>query len=422
MRDFAVAWPSGGSARAGASKAGVRGLLAGLRSLLALLLAGCAVVPPHPPAVSPPAAPPAQTVAPHLTLSRAGFDDLPGWAADDPALAVPALLRSCRALAAGFASGIAGSAADWQPLCATAAALPAGDSVAARRFFEAGFTPWRAGNGGERDGLFTGYYEIALKGSRHPSARYSVPLYHRPADLISVDLGQFRQALKGQRIAGRLQGNRLVPYDDRAAIEAGSLDRRGLAFLWVDDPVDAFFLAVQGSGRVTLPTGAVIRVGYDGSNGRPYVSIGHVLAQTGVPVDQISLAYLRQWIKAHPADGRALMDRNPSYVFFREMTGDGPLGSEGVALTPGRSLAVDPAFIPYGVPIWLDTTDPVNAGGRLQRLLVAQDTGGAIKGPVRGDIFFGFGPDAERHAGEMKGRGTWWLLLPKSVEPPGNTP
>lgn len=359
---------------------------------------------------------------PRLTLTSASFADLPGWQSDDPAQALPALLKSCRSIVLRSDIGIAGTARDWQPVCRAAAAIPPGDGTAARQFFETWFTPWRASNGDAPEGLFTGYYEIALRGSRQRDSRYTVPLYHHPADLISVDLGLFRPALKGQRIAGRIDGNRLEPYDDRVAIESGSLDRRGLEFLWVDDAVDAFFLAVQGSGRVTLPDGRVVRVGYDGSNGRPYVSIGRVLAETGVPVEQISLAYLRQWIASHPAEGRALMDRNPSYVFFREMTGDGPMGSEGVALTPGRSLAIDPAFIPYGVPIWLDTSDPIEPSGRLRRLLVAQDSGGAIKGPVRGDIFFGFGPDAERHAGEMKGRGSWWLLLPKTVQPPPNLP
>ncbi len=381
--------------------------------VLALMvsLAAC-VAPPRP---SPPI--PTVPTPPHLSLAPASFADLPGWQSDDPAQALPALLKSCRARVLGSENDLAGGAGDWQPICRDAAAIAAGDSTAARRFFESAFTPWRASNGDEAEGLFTGYYEIALRGSRHPDSRYSVPLYHHPTDLISVDLGQFRPALKGQRIAGRIKGSHLVPYDDRIAIEGGSLDRHGLEFLWVDDAVDAFFLGVQGSGRVTLPDGRVVRVGYDGSNGRPYVSIGHVLAATGVPVDQISLAYLRQWIASHPAEGRALMDRNPSYVFFREMTGDGPMGSEGVVLTPGRSLAIDPAFIPYGVPVWLDTSDPIDPSGRLRRLLVAQDTGGAIKGPVRGDIFFGFGAEAERHAGEMKGRGSWWLLLPNGIHP-----
>lgn len=385
-------------------------------SLAIFGLCSCAVEPPRPPATATAPAP-AAPIASHLTLAPGRFSALPGWATDDPAQALPALLKSCRSLVQRMEDGIAGTASDWQPICRDAAAISPGDSAAARQFFESHFTPWRATDGVQSEGLFTGYYEIALHGSRRPDHRYSVPLYHRPADLISVDLGTFRPALKGQRIAGRVAGAHLVPYDDRAAIDAGSLDRRGLAFLWVDDAVDAFFLAVQGSGRVTLPDGAVVRVGYDDSNGRPYVSIGHVLAETGVPVEEISLSYLRQWIKDRPVAGRALMDRNPSYVFFKEMTGEGPMGSEGVALTPGRSLAVDPAFIPYGIPIWLDTSDPIETGGRLRRLLIAQDSGGAIKGPVRGDIFFGFGAAAERHAGVMRGRGGWWLLLPRTVQP-----
>jgi membrane-bound lytic murein transglycosylase A len=384
-------------------------------SIAALVLAGCVEPPPAPP--SPPPATSLPPASPRLVLTPAGFADLPGWRDDDPAQAVPALLRSCPVLIAGADGGLLGTAADWAGPCAAAAALPAGDGNAARAFFEAHFTPYRATNGTTPDGLFTGYYEIALRGSRMPGGRYTVPLYRRPADLVSVDLGQFRTALQGQHIAGRVDGGRLVPYADRAAIEAGALTHRGLELLWVDDPVGAFFLAVQGSGRVTLPDGSVMRVGYDGSNGRAYVSIGHVLAQTGVPVDQISLAFLRQWIAAHPVEGRVLMDRNPSYVFFKEATGDGPLGAQGVALTPGRSLAIDPAFVPYGLPVWIDTSDPLEPTGRLERLMIAQDTGGAIKGPVRGDIFFGFGPEAERHAGTLKGRGGWWLLLPNGVRP-----
>ena len=369
-----------------------------------LALGGCAVAPPAPP---------------HLSLTPARFSDLPGWADDDPAQAIPALLRSCRDLTArGDGGGIGGGGTDWKPICAEAAALAPQDSAGARQFFERNFTPVHATNGDQDQGLFTGYYEIALRGSRTREGIYASPLYHRPPDLISVDLGRFRASLKGQRIAGRVVGEHLMPYPDRSAIEGGALDGKGLEFLWIDNPVDAFFLEIQGSGRVTLPDGQVVRVGYDGSNGQPYVSIGHILAETGIPVDQISLSFLRQWIAAHPEQGRALMNRNPSYVFFKEMAGDGPLGGEGVVLTPERSIAVDPAFIPYGLPVWIDTSDQLSPSGRLRRLMVAQDTGGAIKGPVRADIFFGFGPAAEQHAGSMRGQGDWWLLLPRSVALP----
>ena len=371
-----------------------------------LVLGGCAVAPPGPP---------------HLSLTPARFSELPGWADDDPAQAIPALLRSCRGVVArGDNGGIGGGGTDWKPICAEAATLAPQDSAGARRFFERNFTPVHATNRDQEEGLFTGYCEIALRGSRTRSGTYTAPLYHRPPDLISVDLGRFRASLKGQRIAGRVVGEHLVPYHDRGAIETGALDGKGLEFLWIDNPVDAFFLEIQGSGRVTLPDGQVVRVGYDGSNGQPYVSIGHILAETGIPVDQISLSFLRQWIAAHPERGRALMDRNPSYVFFKEMTGEGPLGAEGVVLTPERSIAVDPAFIPYGLPVWIDTSDRLSPSGRLRRLMVSQDTGGAIKGPVRADIFFGFGPSAEQHAGSMRGQGDWWLLLPRTVTLPAS--
>jgi membrane-bound lytic murein transglycosylase A len=272
--------------------------------------------------------------------------------------------------------------------------------------------PFRAADNGETEGLFTGYYEAELHGSLTRDDRFSVPLYRRPDDLVSVDLGQFRPSLKGQRVAGRVAGGRLVPYATRVQIEAGALAGRGLELAWVDDPVDAFFLAIQGSGRVILPDGQALRVGYDGENGQPYVTIGRVLASEGVPADQITMPFLRRWIVDHGPEGVALMDKNPSYIFFRELKGDGPLGAQGVALTPGRSAAVDRGFVPLGVPLWVDTTDPVDPSGRLRRLFVAQDVGGAIRGPVRADLFFGYGPDAANHAGLMKGRGSSWLLLP----------
>ena len=227
-----------------------------------------------------------------------------------------------------------------------------------------------------------------------------------------VELGLFRPAWRGERIAGRVVDGRLKPYDGRAEIERGALDRYHLAFLWVDDPVAAFFLQIQGSGRVRLPDGSIVRVGYDGQNGQPYVAIGKLLVERGVLAKEaVSMQAIRAWITAHPEAGKALMAENPSYVFFREVTGDGPIGSEGVVLTPGRSLAVDRSFVPLGVPVFLD------AGPGLQRLMVAQDTGGAIRGPVRGDVFWGAGAEAETRAGAMRARGVYYLLLPKSVTP-----
>jgi membrane-bound lytic murein transglycosylase A len=350
-----------------------------------------------------------------LVLERSDFAHLPGWRQDDPAAAVSSLLKSCRAIAGLPADrdlGLGLRPGDWQAPCAAAAALPPGDAIAARAFFESGFVPFRATNHGTAEGLFTGYYEAELHGAKAPDARFATPLYRRPADLVQVDLGQFRPSLKGERIAGKVAGGRLVPYASRAQSEAGALAGQGLELLWVDSPVDAFFLAIQGSGRVILPDGEIVRVGYDGENGEPYVAIGRILAERGVPKDDITMPFLRRWIAEHGADGTELMAANPSYVFFKTLNGDGPIGAEGVALTPGRSAAIDRSFLPLGLPIWIDTSDSAETTGRMQRLFVAQDTGGAIRGPVRADLFFGYGAAAADHAGILKGRGALWVLLP----------
>jgi membrane-bound lytic murein transglycosylase A len=334
---------------------------------------------------------------PRLTLTPVGFDQLAGWQDDDVSQAIPAFLKSCAALAKldpAAPLGIAGSAAAWRAPCAAAARLAA-DAQDVRAFFVANFLPYAAGNNGARAGLFTGYYEPELRGARVRGGVFQTPLLHRPAALADASS---------------------QPLPTRAEIERGALDREHLAFLWVDDPVDAYFLAVQGSGHVRLPDGTVVQLGYDGQNGFPYVAIGRLLVERGVlSDDEVSLDTISAWIHAHPEAGAALMDENPSYVFFRETQGDGPLGTEGVALTPGRSLAVDRSFVPLGVPLWLDVADP---HGRLRRLVVAQDTGGAIRGPVRGDLFWGAGAEARARAGAMRAQGGYTLLLPQSVVPP----
>lgn len=359
-----------------------------------------------------------------LTLKPVAFKDLPGWTADRVADAVPAFQRSCGKLKALPADrtvgpdGVGGKAADWQTPCARLAALPAGDDAAARAFFEEWFTPYAAANNDNRRGLFTGYYEVELKGSRTPDVAYPVPLYKRPADLIMVDLGDFADRWKGERIAGRVTDGRLKPFEDRAAIEAGALKGRGLELLWLQDPIATFFLHIQGSGRVRFPDGTEARVGYAAQNGHKYVAIGRELIDRGeIPREQVSLQTIRDWLKAHPEQADALMNKNPSYVFFQELKGEGPVGAQNVALTPGRSLAVDSKFLPYGVPVWLDAEDPLDAQARLRRLLIAQDTGGAIRGPVRGDVFWGHGEDAEKRAGVMKSAGEYYILLPKTVAP-----
>ena len=355
-----------------------------------------------------------------LTLAPASFDTLPGWQQDDQGAALAALARSCALILTAKPSpaaslGIAGTTADWQNPCTALASVDRADPAAPRQYFEDWFTPYKAGNNGRAQGLFTGYYEPELRGAREPGGAYTTPLLRRPPDLVTVDLGQFRPDWRGERIAGHAVNGRLVPVESRAEIEHGALDRQHLAFLWVDDPVDAFFLQIQGSGRVRLPDGSLVQVGYDGQNGKPYVPIGRLLLERGVLTrDNVSMQAIRAWIRANPEAGAALMQENPSYVFFREITGDGPIGAQGVALTAERSLAVDRDFIPLGVPVWLDAD---LGGEKLRRLMVAQDTGGAIRGPVRGDVFWGFGPEAASRAGTMKAAGEYYLLLPKTVTP-----
>lgn len=336
------------------------------------------------------------------------------------ARALAAFRRSCDAFAkrdAGAAIGPAAmhlTAGDWRQPCAAAADL-ADDDDAARAFFEQYFTPYLAGNNGAADGLFTGYYEPLLHGARERGGKYQTPILRRPPDLVSVDLGRFRPAWHGEHIAGRVVDGALMPYATRAAIERGALDDMNLALLWVDNPLDAFFMQIQGSGRVELPDGTMIGLGYDGQNGQTYVPIGRVLIARGVLTPETtSLQSIRAWIGAHPSEGAALMDENPSYVFFREIEGEGPIGGEGVVLTPRRSLAVDPHFIPLGAPLYLAASGGATS---LERLMVAQDVGGAISGPVRGDVFWGFGAEAEAKAGAMRARGHYYLLLPKTATP-----
>jgi membrane-bound lytic murein transglycosylase A len=369
------------------------------RFLLALsaaliVLAACESAPPGSasPAASRPAttAPSSSPSIPDFRLAVAEFSDLPGWAADDLGPALAAFRRSCRVLARKPAgetlgrAGSAGTAGQWAETCAAAPDSPA----AARDYFESRFRPYRVLADGA--GLFTGYFEPEYAGSLTPSAVYPAPLYALPP------------------------GDGIGP--SRAEIEAGALAGRGLEWLWLADPVDAFFLHVQGSGRVRLDDGRVLRVGYAGNNGRDYVAIGRILIDRGaIPRDEISMQSIRAWLAANPAEAQAVMNANPRYIYFRAVEGEGPIGAQGVALEPGRSLAVDPAFLPYGAPLWLDSADP--DGRPLRRLVIAQDTGGAIRGAVRGDLFWGAGPEAAAMAGRMNARGGYTILLPRTVSP-----
>jgi membrane-bound lytic murein transglycosylase A len=374
-----------------------------------------------------------------LTLTPVAFSALPGWMEDDQSAALPALRKSCAYFARQAETtrlqpaptetqlpGVGGLVGDWRGVCAAAAQLPDNNRAAARAFFEREFKPFKAANNADSRGLFTGYYEAELRGARQASSRYNVPLYKVPPDLVAVDLAEFGSEFSGRTIAGKVVQGKLRPYDDRTAIERGALKGKNLELLWVDDAVDAFFLHIQGSGRVVMDDGSVMRVGYAGKNGQPYVAIGRELVARGVmPAEQVSMQTIRAWLKANPREAEGLMNVNRSYVFFNETKGagptEGPIGAQTVALTPGRSLAVDRKFLPLGLPIWLDASHPDGAANsssgeaRIRRLLVAQDTGGAIRGPVRGDVFFGWGEQAAAKAGLMRDRGEYYLLLPNAV-------
>jgi len=340
-------------------------------------------------------------------LVASTWEALPGWNEDDISQAWPALLQSCKTLRRQSA---------WSDACNAAERLGAPDTADARRFFERHFTPYQINQAeGGDSGLVTGYYEPLLRGSRSLSWRNRHPIYAAPDDLLIVDLGDLFPEIKGKRVRGRVEGRKVVPYHDRAAIESGKARLAGKEIAFVEDPIELFFLQVQGSGRIQLEDGSILRIGYADQNGYPYKSIGKWLVEQGeLTLPEASMQGIQDWARRNPQRLNELLNVNPSYVFFREMpdTGGGPVGALGVPLTPQRSIAIDPRGMPLGAPVWLSTTWP-NSSQALNRLMLAQDTGGAIRGNVRADFFWGFGPDAGKLAGAMKQRGRMWTLLPR---------
>ena len=392
-----------------------------LGATILILMSGCAPV--SEPEPEKPALPD------ELSLSVTGFASLPGWASADARPAFGAFVASCKRLVARDESeafgGVAayGAVREWRPACSAAAHGGSQSEAASRQFFETWFAPAQAANRREPVGLYTGYYEPELKGSRKPKGHFQTPLYARPNDLVSVDLGVFRPTLKGERIAGRVDGVKLVPYATRADIVGHGLKGRSKIVTYVDDPVGAFFLQIQGSGRVRFKDGKVVRVAYDGQNGHKYTAVGRILVDRGeIAREQLSMQSIRAWLGANPTKARELMNENASFVFFKELPiADARLGADGaqgVALTPEASLAVDLRFHGLGAPMWIDANAPSEDGktaAPFQRLVVAQDTGGAIRGPVRGDVYWGAGAKAEAIAGHMAHKGKLYVLLPKPV-------
>lgn len=383
------------------------------------------------------------------------FADLPGWLQDDPSAAFEAFLRSCAAFSGkddaapanplenlgDIADGVTlgGTVGDWRAPCRGAEDMsgrthadPAARRGDLRSFFEFYFQPVqtlarrdpldeRGAAVLEEHGVFTGYFEPVYSASHIQTAEYSGPLYPRPDDLVDVNLGAFRDDLKGERIAGRLNGNRLAPYHSRRDIYDGALAEAVEPIAWLDE-TDLFFLQIQGSGQLVFEDGEVMRVNYAGQNGRAYTAIGRVMRDRGLmALEDISMQTIRAWLEsADPAEARKLRVENESYVFFRALNEEdldgGPLGAQGAPLTAERSIAVDRRFHTLGAPVFVDI-EPVEGVGAapIRRLMIAQDTGGAIRGPVRADYYWGSGPEAGEVAGRMNVQGRMFVLLPKTV-------
>lgn len=344
-----------------------------------------------------------------ISLQKVSFHSLPGWHQDRTIeQAFIAFKKSCPVLLNGNPNrtiGFGTKAKDWHPVCKHALKNQLKTDTETRAFFEEYFMPYKVRYGYKDKGIFTGYYESELRGSLKKTGKYIHPIHRPPKDLecpASDNQCGYRGIFGGLR-----------PYYTREAIHKGALDRKSLEIIWVDDPVEIFFMHIQGSGRVILEDGRVVRLKYAGSNGHPFVPIGRVLLNSGhLNGKNMSMQSIRRWMSDNPDQAAILMSKNPRYIFFKEFFGEGPLGCIGVPLTPERSLAVDRAFIPMGAPIWLNTNYPENHF-KMQRLLVTQDTGSSIKGPIRGDFFWGYGKDAMEKAGKTKLNGEYYIFLPR---------
>ncbi len=356
-----------------------------------------------------------------------GWAALPSWADDDLSRLWPVFINNCK----GLMRPTGGSAVQqaratpraWQPVCAAAAQAAPQTGAQVRAFIEQHLQPWRLldEQGKPARNTVTGYYEPLVRGARKQGGAYQWPLYQPPADLLTIDLGSVYPELAGKRIRGKLDGRRVVPYDTRAEI-AAKPERQPPAIVWIDDPVEAFFLQIQGSGRVQLPNGEVIRLAYADHNGRPYASIGRWLADKGeLPLAQTSMQNIKAWAQRNPGRVQEMLNANPAMVFFREeRVADpelGPKGAYGIPLASQRAVAVDTRFVPLGAPVYLATTMPASSQP-LRRLVFAQDTGAAIKGAARTDFFWGYGDEAGALAGRMKQNGEMWVLWPKQVGAP----
>ncbi len=353
------------------------------------------------------------------------WSELDGWASDDHVAALRAFRSSCGALVRGHKPPEEAQAAlhrELKRLCRRALRRPVPEPAAARAFFEASFRPLRIAKLGERLGFLTGYYEPVAEGSRNPSGEYATPIYRRPADLVALGESPGADFPNKGRVGRKDGEGKIVEYFDRAAIEDGALEGRGLEICYLKDPIDAFFIHIQGSARIRLQEGGMLRINYDGHNGHRYTPVGRILTERDiVPKEEMSMERIRRWMRTNPGEARELRRRNRSYIFFR-VTGladhEEPIGAQGAPLSPGRSIAIDKALHVYGTPFWIEASLPVASEqpmAAFRRLMIAQDTGSAIVGLARADIYFGAGEEAGRVAGRIRHPGRFAILMPRRI-------
>lgn len=350
------------------------------------------------------------------------FNELPGWDDADLKKSLRTFQMSCRAFIRQDPEQVVGTdyidlrVKDWQPACKSALTIKPMTEEIAKDFFQKWFLPVEFFD--KKSGLFTGYYLPSVKGSLTRTEEFKVPLYEIPDDMVIADLGLFSSELKNKRIIGRLDKRKLVPYHTREEISHGVLKGKARVLAWINNPIDRLFLEIQGSGVIELGHGKSMAIGYGAQNGRPYTAIAGVLIRKGVMTrENASMQLIKNYLIEHPEEIHEVINQNQSFVFFRRLDQEGALGTQGVSLTPGYSLAIDTQWIPLGTPLWLNTSRPdsrnPDENTPMQRLMIAQDTGGAIRGKIRGDVFWGGGERATFIAGHMKNNGQYWLLLPR---------
>lgn len=366
-----------------------------------------------------------QQKEPKTTLQRASFTQLPGWKTTPLKQSLNAFRLSCKTFLRQDPEKwtgnqhIAFQIKDWQPACHVAMKVDSGSDAAIRTFFQTWFTPVEFYQGKPVHGLFTGYFMPLIQGSLHKTPKYNVPIYGLPSNLITAHLGMFKPELQNKHIVGRVVDKKLVPFYTREEINNGAIKKQAPVLCWIDNPMDRVFLEIEGSGVIDLIGGQRMYIGYAGENGAAYTSIASIFIKQGIMTpDMASSQQIKKYLDEHPKEIDNILNQNKSFIFFHNLKSDAAVGAQGVGLTPGYSLAVDPKWVPYGTPTWLSTKVITQRDGKIKpftRLMVAQDTGGAIRGTVRGDVFWGAGKKASFIASHMQNPGRYWLLLPRHI-------